>query len=282
MSVAPSPTSRPLVRHLALLNTNSVELAKYYVDVFGMELIPGREGEQERFVTDGYFNLALLYQRLGRGVAANGLNHFGFQVASRAAVAERIVALGGREPKPRPATIPFAEYRGIDPEFNGFDISELGFLQSKTLTDEVAARYAKEIVRSTTRPTVRQIGMYVLDPENVAQFYVDGLGMEHVPSPHGDTARYVTDGYVTLAFQQYLLEGHPAHGLNYFGFFVPSIEEIAQRIETFGGTAPALRPATRPYDVYRAVDPAGNWFDLTEYASVAAAKPEEAREPAHA
>lgn len=276
-----APISRPLVRHLAMLGGEPTTLAKFYVDVFEMEVIPGRDGERERFVTDGYFNLALLFQRLERGVARNGLNHFGFQVQSRSEIADRITALGGREPKPRPATIPFAEYRGIDPECNGFDLSELGFLQSKTLTDERAARYAREIVRDPSRPTVRQIGMYVQDPDKVAQFYVDALGMDHVSGPDGGSARYVTDGYVTLALELYLLEGHPAHGLNYFGFYVPSIAEIKRRIAAFGGKEPQLRPAIRPFDVYRAVDPDGNWFDLTEYSAVATSS-EAQREPAHA
>jgi catechol 2,3-dioxygenase-like lactoylglutathione lyase family enzyme len=257
-------------------------LAKFYTSVFEMELVPGREGEKDFFATDGYFNLALLYQRLFRGESRRGMNHFGYHVESVSAVSQRIVGLGGREPKPRPSTIPFAEFRGIDPECNGFDLAEKGFLVSKTLRDERAMRYASEGVQPSTRPTLRHIGMYVQDPEGVAQFYVDALGMERLPNVEGSAARYVTDGYFTLELLLYRLEGHGAHGLNHYGFTVKSIAEIAKRITDFGGKEPELRTtAMRPFEVYRAVDPEGNWFNLSEYGA-SHVKPMPAREHAHA
>jgi catechol 2,3-dioxygenase-like lactoylglutathione lyase family enzyme len=282
MSTATTTNSRPLIRHLAVTCGDPGPLAKFYTGVFEMELVPGREGDQDFFATDGYFNLALLYQRLFRGESRRGMNHFGYHVESVIDVSERIVALGGREPKPRPSTIPFAEFRGIDPECNGFDLAQKGFLVSKTLRDERALRYASEGVPPSTRPTLRHIGMYVQDPEGVAQFYVDALGMERLPNVEGNTARYVTDGYFTLEFLLYRLEGHGAHGLNHYGFTVKSIAEIAKRITDLGGKEPELRTtAMRPFEVYRAVDPEGNWFNLTEYAA-SAVQPAAAREPAHA
>jgi catechol 2,3-dioxygenase-like lactoylglutathione lyase family enzyme len=268
MSAAPTTVTRPKVRHLAVVTGNPAEIAKFYVDVLGMELIPGRPGDNERYATDGYIMLALLYQRLWRGESHRGMNHFGFQVASRDEASKQIVAAGGRQPQPRPATIPFAEYRGNDPDGNGFDLSERGFLVSKVMTDERAARYAAQEVVETTRPTLRHIGMYVQDPERTAQFYVDALGMERLPHSEGDTARYVTDGYMTLDLQLYRLEGHASVGLNYYGFTVKSIEDVVKRITAYGCAEPMKRTTPLPYDVYRAVDPEGNWFNLIEYGVV--------------
>ena len=76
------------------------------------------------FVSDGYLNLALLYQRFEEKLA---LNHFGFHVRSNEemrAWAERAGVLRGAQ---RPDRIPFAEYRVHDPEGNGVDISEKGW-----------------------------------------------------------------------------------------------------------------------------------------------------------
>lgn len=273
--------NRPLVRHLAVTTSDPAELAKFYVDVLEMELISGRPGDMERYLTDGYIMLALLYQKLERSEARRGVNHFGFQVGSRSEIAGRIAAVNGREPKARPATIPFAEFRGVDPEGNAFDLSEQGFLRSKMMTDELAARYASTVVQSTSRPTMRHIGIYVQDPEKVAQFYVAALGMQRLPALDGDTTCYVTDGYFTLALFLYRLEGASVNGLNHYGFSVTSIAEIAKRITDRGGKEPKLRAPTRPFDTYRAVDPEGNWFDLIEY-GVATARPESLREHAHA
>jgi catechol 2,3-dioxygenase-like lactoylglutathione lyase family enzyme len=273
--------NRPLVRHLAVTTSDPAELAKFYVDVLEMELISGRPGDMERYLTDGYIMLALLYQKLERSEARRGVNHFGFQVASRSEIAQRIAAVNGREPKARPATIPFAEFRGVDPEGNAFDLSEQGFLRSKMMTDELAARYASTLVQATSRPTMRHIGIYVQDPEKVAQFYVDALGMQRLPALEGDTTSYVTDGYFTLALFLYRLEGASVNGLNHYGFSVTAIAEIAKRITDRGVKEPKLRAPTRPFDTYRAVDPEGNWFDLIEY-GVATVRPEPLLEHAHA
>jgi hypothetical protein len=77
-------------------------------------------------LTDGYLSLAILPHRLD-GEAACGINHFGFTVDDTADISQQLVEAGVEEPKKRPATRPYAEYRGCDPEGNWFDISEHGF-----------------------------------------------------------------------------------------------------------------------------------------------------------
>jgi len=83
------------------------------------------------FLTDGYMSLAILPQRL-EGEAACGLNHFGFAVEDTAAISRHLVEAGVEEPKKRPSTRPYAEFRGCDPEGNWFDLSEHGFENVET------------------------------------------------------------------------------------------------------------------------------------------------------
>jgi len=115
---------RPMpVRHIALFTADPQRLANFYVTVFGMKVVD-RTDRSSIFVSDGYVNLALLYQRSEEKL---GLNHFGFHVRSNEAMcarAEQAGALGGGK---RPDGIPFAEYRVHDPEGNGVDISEKGW-----------------------------------------------------------------------------------------------------------------------------------------------------------
>lgn len=129
---------KPKLRHLALFARDPEKLAKFYVDVFDMEIVPDSEGTTARYVTDGYFTLAILPHRL-QGSAARGLNHFGFSVDDIAAVSDRIAKHDVEAPKERPADRPFAEFRAVDPEGNWFDLSEHGFDTVETGADRNSA-----------------------------------------------------------------------------------------------------------------------------------------------
>ncbi|MGH7772015.1 MAG: VOC family protein [Candidatus Binatia bacterium] len=111
------------IRHIALYTPNPQRLADFYGSVLGMKEV-SRTDRSSIFVSDGYFNLALLFQRAEEKL---GIHHFGFQVKSNEEIQRRVeeagVAAGGR----RPDRIPYAEYRVHDPEGNGFDISEKGW-----------------------------------------------------------------------------------------------------------------------------------------------------------
>jgi catechol 2,3-dioxygenase-like lactoylglutathione lyase family enzyme len=111
------------IRHIALYTPNPRRLADFYCGILGMKEVQ-RSDRSSIFVSDGYLNLALLYQRTEEPI---GVNHFGFHVRSneemRARAAKAGVSAGAR----RPERIPFAEYRVHDPEGNGIDISEKGW-----------------------------------------------------------------------------------------------------------------------------------------------------------
>ena len=117
--------AKPRIRHIAIFVRDPEKVAKFYQDVFDMELIHTRPSG-ERFVSDGHINLAILPHRLTAS-AAPGLNHIGFHVDSIDEIGKRIEKTGVEAPKKRPADRPYAEQRACDPEGNMFDLSELGF-----------------------------------------------------------------------------------------------------------------------------------------------------------
>ncbi len=116
--------TRPVpIRHIALYTPNPQGLADFYCKVLDMKEVD-RTDRSSIFVSDGYFNLALLYQRKEEPI---GLNHFGFHVSSTAEMQARAEKAGVPRGAARPERIPFAEYRVHDPEGNGIDISQKGW-----------------------------------------------------------------------------------------------------------------------------------------------------------
>ena len=111
------------IRHVALFTANPQRLRDFYCQVLGMKEVE-RTDRSSIFVSDGYFNLALLYQRTEEPL---GLHHFGFHVKNNEEMRRRVAKAGVREGTKRPDRIPFAEYRVLDPEANGVDISEKGW-----------------------------------------------------------------------------------------------------------------------------------------------------------
>lgn len=115
---------RPVpIRHIALYTPDPQRMAEFHRGVFDMKEVE-RTDRSSIFVSDGYFNLALLYQRKEEPI---GLNHFGFHVKSNEEMQARAERAGVRRGAARPARIPFAEYRVHDPEGNGIDISQKGW-----------------------------------------------------------------------------------------------------------------------------------------------------------
>jgi catechol 2,3-dioxygenase-like lactoylglutathione lyase family enzyme len=126
---------------LAIIAMNPEELARFYCEVFEMEIID-RSPTGGVFLSDGYFNVALLPNRAeGK---ANGLNHFGFEVEDAEAIAERLKSWKVRGPAKRPDNRYYAEQRATDPEGNMFDLSEHGF-QKAELGSERKARKAEKV-----------------------------------------------------------------------------------------------------------------------------------------
>ena len=112
------------IRHMALYTPNPRRLADFYGEFLKMKEVAASD-RSSIFVSDGYFNLALLFERPGE--EKPGYNHFGFHVKDIEEMRDRADRAGVPRGEKRPDRIPFAEYRLHDPEGNGIDISVKGW-----------------------------------------------------------------------------------------------------------------------------------------------------------
>jgi catechol 2,3-dioxygenase-like lactoylglutathione lyase family enzyme len=113
----------PKIRHMAIKTKDPAKLAKFYHEVFGMEILL-TEKSGAVYISDGYLTLALLRNR--GDTAPSGFNHFGFHVENLKDIEQKLKKF--EEPMTaRPSTRPYAEYRAMDPDGNLFDISVHGY-----------------------------------------------------------------------------------------------------------------------------------------------------------
>lgn len=141
--------SKPKIKHLAIVTLDPEKLAKFYCDVFDMEVLH-RGGNGGIFITDGYLTLALL-QSHADGKPA-GLNHFGFQIEDADEITSRLKSFGLAEPAQRPADRPYAETRATDPDGNNFDLSAHGFERVESGAERAGTGKApkQELAQSTS------------------------------------------------------------------------------------------------------------------------------------
>jgi hypothetical protein len=53
--------------------------------------------------------------------------------------------------------------------------------------------------------------------------------------------------------------------MNHFGFHIEDTAATSEALVAAGTPKPAERFTNRPFAEYRAMDPEGNWFDLSEH-----------------
>lgn len=114
------------LRHLALWTRQPEKMADFYTGVFEMkEMYRTKNGSIH--LSDGEVNLALLNANDPKDPNDRvlvGLNHFGFHISNPAETGERIKAIYPEgAPMPRPNGTSYAEFRGVDPDGNMFDLS---------------------------------------------------------------------------------------------------------------------------------------------------------------
>ena len=114
-------------------------------------------------------------------------------------------------------------------------------------------------------PKIRHLALFARDPAALARYYEKVFEMKVVHrSPSGENF-FMSDGYITFAILKHRLTGSAPVGINHFGFAVSDRKEIESRIAEFGLEEPKKRPDDRPYAEYRACDPEGNFFDISQH-----------------
>ncbi|MFE5118137.1 VOC family protein [Streptomyces sp. NPDC056669] len=114
------------------------------------------------------------------------------------------------------------------------------------------------------RPKLRHLAIVARDPEKLAGFYSDIFGME-LFHRDPDGSCFLSDGYLSLALIKHQLDGDTPVGMNHFGFHVADTSETSAALVAAGADEPAERFTNRPFAEYRAMDPEGNWFDLSAH-----------------
>lgn len=107
---------------------------------------------------------------------------------------------------------------------------------------------------------IRHLAIKTKDPERLAKFYEEVFGMKCIHSEKTG-ARYMSDGYLTLAILRNRGEAAPS-GINHFGFQVDDLEDVEKRLAKWDEPMTG-RPSTRPFAEHRAMDPDGNLFDIS-------------------
>ena len=117
---------------------------------------------------------------------------------------------------------------------------------------------------ATVRPKLRHLAIVARDPEQLARFYTSVFAME-LFHRDPDGSCFLSDGYLSLALIKHRLDGDTPVGMNHFGFHITDTTATSEALTAAGTPKPAERFTNRPFAEYRAMDPEGNWFDLSEH-----------------
>uniref|UniRef100_UPI0031D19164 SgcJ/EcaC family oxidoreductase n=1 Tax=Streptomyces hawaiiensis TaxID=67305 RepID=UPI0031D19164 len=117
---------------------------------------------------------------------------------------------------------------------------------------------------TAARPRLRHLAIVARDPEQLAEFYSSAFAME-LFHRDPDGSCFLSDGYFSLALIKHQLDGETPVGFNHFGFHIEDTATTTEALVTAGTPKPAERFTNRPFAEYRAMDPEGNWFDLSEH-----------------
>lgn len=120
----------PGIRHIAYNAMDPEGMREFYSEVFGFAEVPSgleyrKNGKLNRFVGDGYTNLAIhpFYNSGSKGHEMKfGINHIGFLVQDLTATMNDLSSTV--KINKRPDDRPYAEYRITDPEGNRLDLSQ--------------------------------------------------------------------------------------------------------------------------------------------------------------
>ena len=224
------------INHLAIVSDQYALSGKFYEAVFGLK--PPKESKLINAVTvgDGYVGMNINPRGPGRPA---GLDHFGFEVENLEATVEHMRTLyPAVHALKRPRNRAFASYTAHDTDGNIFDLSQID-LENRG-----------EIYTSGTWEQERYCCEYAIrtmNPEKVAKFYSDVLGLEPRNKKTGDSAHYLTDGRMTLTITPWAIQDYSGTGIirpgpDHVGFSVESLEAFKDHLAKVTAENPHLAP----------------------------------------
>jgi catechol 2,3-dioxygenase-like lactoylglutathione lyase family enzyme len=227
------------LNHIAIVSDTFAMVSQFYQAVFGFNPPAKQKNFNAATVGDGYVGININPRRPSRPA---GLDHFGVEVEDAAEVLDRLKrkypAIGALQ---RPSNRPFAGITTHDPDGNLFDLSQANMAnRGEIYTD----------MQSADRDGPRRISHFALrtmQPERLAEFYADVLGLAPANRSAGDPNHYLTDGRVTLVLMGWDIKAFEGTGIvrpgpNHIGVTVESIAGLKADIERVAGGSPQLAP----------------------------------------
>jgi catechol 2,3-dioxygenase-like lactoylglutathione lyase family enzyme len=232
------------LNHVAIVSEQYAMAAQFYQAVFGF-LPPSKQSNfTATTVGDGYVGININPRRPSRPA---GLDHFGVEVDN---IDEVLDTLRSKYPEvqalKRPSNRPFAGLTGHDPDGNIFDFSQQAMENRGEIYKET------ETVNGWTQPrVVTHYALRTQNPEPLAKFYVEALGLSLANKAAGDPNFYLTDGRMTLVLMKWDIRDFAGTGIvrpgpHHIGIRVENLEAFKRDLKKVGNDNPSLE--ARPLD----------------------------------
>lgn len=226
------------INHVAIVSDAYAMAQQFYQAVFGFKPPSVQKNFTAATVGDGYVGININPRRPARPA---GLDHFGVEVDDAEAFADTLkTRYPACKPLKRPSNRPFAGMTTHDPDGNIFDFSEAkmenrGEIYTENQSDGPPDRY------------VSHYALRTMNPEKLAEFYVDLLGLPLANKAEDDPNYYITDGRMTLVLMKWQIEDYAGQGIirpgpNHIGVKVEDIEKLKTDVGKAAGDNPSLAP----------------------------------------
>lgn len=261
----------PQLNYLAIMSDDPIRAKEWYQRWFGFEEL-NRTADGTEYLTDGYFNLAILKRgsAVGEDEHKRGPHHFGFQIESIVDIERNLEDFDPSiRIERRPKEDPYAEYRLRDPEGVIVDLSEKGYGTGG----------------EPRVPGIRHLAMFNRDVPRKFAFYKDVMEMHDATRSYDEMAQqfvmttghavdapittspFCGDGFVNVAILgQNMTEeqGQGKWGFNHFGILTRDPLDLVRRMgQMDANDRPAdMRPPERQVE-FGVLDPDGNRIDVS-------------------
>ncbi len=226
------------MKHLAIVSENYALLGRFYEAVFRMRTSGRARPEGAVVVGDGYVGVNINPRRAGRQA---GFDHFGFEVEDVEKVFSRLKAkYPAVHVLKRPGNRPFAGLSTHDPAGNVFDLSQRGMENRTDVYEDAAWKQDR---------TIHHFALRAVNPEPIAQFYLDLFELQPLEKPRGDPNFYLSDGRVIFMVMPWSINDYQGSGierpaLDHIGFKVENIEGFKRDLQAITERNPSLSART--------------------------------------
>ena len=224
------------INHIAIVSENYALSGKFYESVFGMSTSSKSRPMRAVTVGDGYVGLNINPRKPGRPAR---LDHFGVELDEFEATFDKLQKKYPRiEWVKRPTSRPFAAVTTHDPDGNVFDLSQKRGANRKDVYAEEHPLHERHI---------SHFAMRTLNPEAIAEFYVDLFGFTPLKFSGDGRNQYLSDGHITMVIMPWHITDYEGTGivspaLDHIGFTVESVEKLRKDVERIAGDNPRLAP----------------------------------------